>query len=376
MSIKSEEKSEKRIVSFPHMGNVFIPVSAMLKTMGANILLPPNNNMETLTLGTRYSAETVCLPYKLNLGNYIQALEAGANVLLMFQAPGTCRLGNYASMAEAKLRDLGYDFEMIIFDMYKGKLIEVSRKFSQATGNTSITKTLHGIKLGFAKFNALDIIERKLFYIRPREIKQGSAEKVYNTCRAAINTAISIRKVKNILKSTLEKFNSIQINKNKDILKIYLTGEFFVLLDPFTNMEIERKLGLLGIEVERQVMLSDWTNNILLPKWLHRKESHRERSSRVASSYMKRAVGGDCIESIGDVVYAAKKEIDGVIHIGPFNCNPEIVSQCILPHVSRKENIPVISLIMDEQTGHAGLMTRLEAFVDLIHRRKITKITA
>ena len=34
-------------------------------------------------------------------------------------------------------------------------------------------------------------------------------------------------------------------------------------------------------------------------------------------------------------------------------------------------NIPILSLIMDEQTGKAGYLTRLEAFVDLMRRKKM-----
>ncbi|MCK7514870.1 MAG: hypothetical protein MZV70_69945 [Desulfobacterales bacterium] len=141
--------------------------------MGANILLAPENNIETLNLGTRHSVEGICLPYKLNLGNYIQAIESGANVLLMFNAPGTCRLGNYTNMAEAKLRELGYDFEMVVFDMYKGKLVEIARKFSMATGNSNFLKTLSGIKLGFTKFDALDKIEKDYFILDLEKFTQA-----------------------------------------------------------------------------------------------------------------------------------------------------------------------------------------------------------
>lgn len=374
--MKNENTLKNRIVSFPHMGNASIPVSSVFKEMGATVILAPANNTETLSIGTRYSAETVCLPYKLNLGNYIQALDAGANVLIMFQAPGSCRLGNYAVMAEAKLKELGYDFEMVVFDMYKGKLIEVAKKFKYATGCSSLPKTLSALRLGFFKFDAIDTIERNLFYFRPREIETGTAEKIYKSARLNIDLAKSVDEVKKEIRSAVDKYNSIPVDKNRNTLKVYLTGEFFVLLDPFTNMEIEKELGLLGVEIERQVMLSDWTNNILLPKFIHKKESHRERAVRTAGKYMTRAIGGDCIESIGDTVLAARKNIDGVVHIGPFNCNPEVVSQCILPHVSKNENIPVISLTMDEQTGKAGFVTRLEAFVDLINRRKRSKVTA
>ena len=86
---------------------------------------------------------------------------------------------------------------------------------------------------------------------------------------------------------------------------------------------------------------------------------------------MKRAIGGETIETIGDTVFAAKNGIDGVIHIMPFSCMPEIVSQNILTKVSREEDIPVMTLVLDEQTGKAGYQTRIEAFIDLVKRKKM-----
>ena len=86
---------------------------------------------------------------------------------------------------------------------------------------------------------------------------------------------------------------------------------------------------------------------------------------------MKRAIGGETIETIGDTVYAAQNGIDGVIHLMPFSCMPEIVSQNILTKVSREEDIPVMTLVLDEQTGKTGYQTRIEAFIDLVKRKKI-----
>lgn len=353
------------------MGNLYIPMSALLRVMGAEIILPPQNNKQTLTLGTRYSPETICLPYKLNLGNYIQALDAGANTLIMFQAPGTCRLGNYATLAEEKLRELGYDFEMVIFDLYGGKFKEIINKFSCATGKKNTLKSIKGIKIALAKFNALDKIEKGMFYLRPREVITGNAENIYKQGVYLIDKAESTGQVQKIVSKIMAKYKTVNINKSKEILKIFLIGEFFVLLDTFTNMNIEKELGRMGVEVNRQIMLSEWIGQSLIPKWLRKIETHKERAIRTAKPYIKRVVGGECVESIGDTVYASEQNnIDGVLHLGPFNCIPEIMSQCILPHISRNENIPVISLLMDEHTGKAGIMTRLEAFVDLMRRNK------
>ena len=52
---------------------------------------------------------------------------------------------------------------------------------------------------------------------------------------------------------------------------------------------------------------------------------------------------------------------------------PEIVAQNILPKVSREEDIPILSLVLDEQTGKAGYITRIEAFIDLIKRKRMKK---
>lgn len=370
----TKSKKDEIIVSFPRMGNACIPMKAMFEGMGAKVLLPPKNNKETLSIGVRNSVETICLPYKLNLGNYIQALENGANVLVMMSAPGTCRLGTYAPMAEAKLKELGYEFKMIMFDIYKGKLIEIGNKFASASDTSpSLITVIKAIRLGIKKFEALDTIERKLLYSRPREYNRGESEIIYNKGITKIDRAKNLEDLDLAINSTLKEFQELDIDRNKEVLKIYLTGEFYVLLDPFSNMEIEKELGYLGVEVERQVMLSHWTNSVLMPKFMQEEVSHRDRAFDISQDYIKRIIGGDCVESVGDTIYASKNNIDGVVHLGPFNCLPEIMSQNILPQVSKNEDIPVLSLILDELTGRAGFVTRLEAFVDLICRRKRSK---
>jgi predicted nucleotide-binding protein (sugar kinase/HSP70/actin superfamily) len=49
---------------------------------------------------------------------------------------------------------------------------------------------------------------------------------------------------------------------------------------------------------------------------------------------------------------------------------PETIAKSILPRVSRELGIPVLSIVIDEMTGMAGVSTRLEAFVDLARHRR------
>jgi len=49
---------------------------------------------------------------------------------------------------------------------------------------------------------------------------------------------------------------------------------------------------------------------------------------------------------------------------------PEIITRSIAPQVSKEYDMPFLSLVIDEQTGEAGYKTRLEAFVELLKRKK------
>lgn len=360
-----------RIIAWPRMGNIDLSMYALVSSLGAKIVMPPPNTNKALEIGVKNSIEGICLPYKLNLANYIMALENGANTLMMFQAPGSCRFGNYTKMAQKTLKKLGYEFDMCVFDMYESKMKQTLEAFWHVTRCWNPYCYYKGFSTGFNKAFAIDTAERLLFYTRPRELNKGEAEKCYKKWYKIISETTSVRECKKLKKGVIEDFSKIGIDKDKVVPKVYLLGEFFVLLDPYTNQDIEKTLGDLGVEVQRQIFFSDWLEHVLQPSIFYKKESHRERCVRFAKDYMKRAIGGECIETVGDTVFAAKNGIDGIIHIMPFSCMPEIVAQNILPKVSKQENIPVLELVLDEQTGKAGNITRIEAFVDLVKRRKL-----
>ncbi|MFO7819528.1 MAG: CoA protein activase, partial [Halanaerobacter sp.] len=86
--------------------------------------------------------------------------------------------------------------------------------------------------------------------------------------------------------------------------------------------------------------------------------------------YLNHEVGGHGLETIGETVLYAQDNYDGVIHLSPFTCMPEIIAKSILPGLSKDLAMPVLSITVDEHTGEAGVVTRLEAFVDLLKRNQ------
>ena len=129
----------------------------------------------------------------------------------------------------------------------------------------------------------------------------------------------------------------------------------------------------MGVQTRRSLTVGSFLKDAIIPKAFQNKETHLQRAERMAKPYLMRDIGGDALECVSDVVFADQKGKDGIIHISPFTCMPEIMSQNIFPTIRSEHEIPILPLIMDEQTGRAGYITRLEAFVDLMRRKKRAK---
>ncbi|MBF7083078.1 hypothetical protein IT084_08820 [Desulfallas sp. Bu1-1] len=68
--------------------------------------------------------------------------------------------------------------------------------------------------------------------------------------------------------------------------------------------------------------------------------------------------------------FAGRKDIDGIIHVTAFGCGPDSILDKFIQINNGSNKIPFMSLTIDEHSGEAGLGTRLEAFVDMVKRKK------
>ena len=364
----SNTKTKKK-VSFPHMGTVCYAWASALRIIGCEPYIEPYTSKKTLSLGTKHSPEAICIPYKLILGNFIEAIEGGADYVAMITSPGCCRLGEYGKCISNALKDLGYDakyVEMQLYDGIKG-MYDFLIKISETKNLLLFTRA---IVIAMIKTFMLDSLENKLSYYRAREIHFGDAEKHYKNALKIIDKNDTIFGLKNAQKLVDEEMKKVEIDIKKDVLYVDITGEIYIVNDEFSNQNIERELGRMGVQVRRSLTLTSFLKDAIIPKIFRGKETHLQRAFRLAKPYLKRDIGGDSLECVSDVVYAQERGVDGIIHLSPFTCMPEIMSQNIFPAMREDHDIPILALIMDEQTGRAGYITRIEAFVDLMRRRK------
>ncbi len=363
-------KEKKKIkVAFPHMGTIYIAWATILRRIGIEPYVPPYTSKKTLSLGTKHSPEAICLPYKLILGNFIEAIEGGTDYVAMITSPGICRLGEYGGCIDSALRDLGYETKYIELRLYDG-IKGMYNFLKQITGKNDPVLFLRAINLGIRKVFVLDRMETYLAYLRAREIKFGEAEKLYNRALKIIKDVNSTRDLAKAEKEAIALMGQTKIDAKREVLNVDLTGEIYIVNDDFSNQNIMRELGKMGVEVRKSLTVGSFLRDAIIPKAFKKEETHLERAEKLAKPYLMRDIGGDALECISDVVYAERRGIDGIIHVSPFTCMPEIMSQNIFPAMREDCDIPILPLIMDEQTGKAGYITRLEAFVDLMRRKK------
>jgi len=357
-------------VSMPHLGNIYIPLKSLFEQLDVDFVIPPVNNQRTLSLGVKHSPEGLCIPFKLTLGNLIEAAEMGADTLLMPGGSGICRLGYYAKLQEQILHDLGYNVEMIQVGVSQHKLLGLLEIIKRLSNNAPWSKIISAFRFGLAKLNAIDRIERAVQKVRAVEQVKGRANQLFSRAINAIDEADDYTTLKKVEKDCLDRLNQVPIKPDFQPLIVRITGEFYVVLEPFSNLDIESELGKLGVEVRRTLYVSEWTKFswFLNPLGVDEKE----RIHRAAMPYLKRDIGGEGWETVGEkVLYARDNDYDGIVHLAPFTCMPEIIAQNIMP--STKENIPVLTILCDEQMAKPGMLTRLEAFVDLLERRRRVK---
>ena len=367
MTNKKEQK--KRKVSFPHMGTISYAWSSALRIIGCEPYVEPYTSKKALSLGTKHASESIFLPYKLIFGNFIEAIEGVSDYVAMISSPGCCRLGEYGKCIANALTDLGYETKYIEMQLYDG-VKGMYNFLKEVSGKNNPALFARAIMIAILKVFILDKLESKLSYFRAREIKAGTAEKHYAKALKIIDendTLAGLNKAKKLIDEEMKK---VEINKDREVLHVDITGEIYVVNDEFSNQNIEKELGRMGVEVRRSLTVSSFLKDAIIPKIFRKGETHLQRADRLAKPYLMREIGGDALECVSDVAYANERGIDGIINISPFTCMPEIMSQNIFPAMRENCEIPILPLIMDEQTGRAGYITRIEAFVDLMRRRK------
>jgi predicted nucleotide-binding protein (sugar kinase/HSP70/actin superfamily) len=351
----------------PYLGLLHKAYGPVFKKVGVEVILPPRPTRRTLDLGTKHAPEFACLPFKITLGSMIEALDLGADALFMPGGWGPCRFGYYDVIQELILKDLGYQFIMgsaqnpdALQDM-----LELMQRISGSRSKLGLYRIFFTILI---RMSFLDWVLKKYFHTKPYETISGDTEQIFERGVRLIENSSSLFELLKSVSTIAFWFRRMKKREEVRPLQVGIVGELFTVIDPSANMEIDMWLARRGIEVFKSVWLSDYLNDRIRFKPFRRNQF--KLSSKYARPYLRFHSGGESTESIGKTILFARNGVDGMIHIFPFTCMPELVAQTILTKVQKDLDIPILTLVIDEHTAMGGVETRLEAFVDLLERRR------
>ncbi len=351
----------EKIISFPHLGDYYIPISIFLeRTTKLKVIPSPPITKKTIELGAKYSPDSVCVPFKYNLGNFIETLENGANIL--FTAGGGCRYRYYAEVTEVILRDLNYNFEF--YKLFSGDYLnfrEVYRLFKKINPKLSLYTFIHNAIytiLFIWQMDKIDKIIRKNIGFEKKKKQHITLKKEmlkkFKSTNSILKLILYYWKYKHL-------FKKIPIDKPKDCLKVGIIGELYTAMEPFSSYFLEKELANMNIEIKRYTNLS----YLLWQKiWL------KKHMLRTTKKYCKYTLGADGLDNVYRTIKLINKKYDGIIHTKPFGCTPEVGAIPIIQKICQENNMPILFFSYDVENSNEGMKTRLEAFHDLLKVRR------
>ncbi len=136
-------------------------------------------------------------------------------------------------------------------------------------------------------------------------------------------------------------------------LRVALLGHPYNIYDRQISFDLLRRLRGWGVEVVTPEMVPEAA-----------REREMERLPKDLFWSPGRRVLGSGLHFINN------GGVNGIVQVVSFGCGPDsMVGEILEREARRRKTVPFLTLFMDEHTGEAGVVTRLEAFMDMVKRR-------
>lgn len=296
--------------------------------LGIETVVSPKTNKEVLNAGIFSCVDEACLPVKIFHG-HVEKLRDNVDYIFI------PRIMSIERMEYCCPKVLGLP------DMVKYSVKNVPQII-----DTRIN--LRKSNIGYKKsvYETGKYLEKDLWEIRSSYIK---AKKSYEKYIYLLNKGVvPIEAIKMYNKA----FKDINYSSSSHELTIMILGHPYVVYDEYLNMNLISKLMKNNVK-------------IITPEMISKEEINKYSSKlpkRMFWTHGKRIIGSafSLIE---------KRKIDGIIYLSSFGCGMDSILIDLVERKAISNGMPFTLLTLDEQTGEAGINTRIEAFIDMMKWR-------
>lgn len=294
------------------------------EALGAEVILSPKTNKQILDWGVRLAVDEICLPFKLFFG-HVEALKNQADYIFV---------PRYMSIQRNEWicpKFLGLP------DMVKAQQENLPPLIAPDLNMRRSRRALYDAALEAAK---------------PLEVSRWQ---VANALYRAIKVQ---RRFEHELKQGK---TPPEILEGKELpapganpLNILLLGHPYLLYESHTNMDLLTRLQAMGAKVITPEMLS---HKII--------QRGAEKQPKALFWTLNKQVMGAAYH------YIEKGGIDGIVQLAAFGCGPDaFINELVERRLKRGKKVPLLAVNVDEHSGEAGMVTRLEAFMDMVKLRR------
>ncbi|NLY66042.1 MAG: hypothetical protein GX069_00620 [Tissierellia bacterium] len=301
---------------------------SFFNNLGVEVLISPKTNKEILDRGVNACVDESCLPVKVFHG-HVDYLKDKVDYIFI------------PKIISIHKREYNCPKHLGLPDMVKNSI----------KGLPEIIDTEVNLRKS-NKFLKKSIIETGRYF-------EKSDRKILNAFYDAL------KQYNNYLKMMTTGFISLDVlGKNADMKvikniirkdnnrRILILGHSYNIYDQYINMELVKKLKDFKFDLITAEMIDE------------------KKAREYAKKLPKRMFWTHGQRIIGAAYYLIEeKSISGIIYVSAFGCGLDSVFIDLIERKAKKAKIPFTLLTIDEQTGEAGVNTRLEAFTDMLDWR-------
>ena len=300
------------------------------RELGLEIILSDKTTSKIINKGVEKVVSDTCLPIKVFVGHVLNLLEKGCDTIFVPSLQSSAYKINNCS----KIRGLPEIIRNVIDKPFK--MIEPT---IDKTEGISFKDFCYYIAHEFEIFDESiinDAIE-KGWKVYDNFLKMTNSGVDYDT---ALRMAIENRII------------PVQMEVVKPI-SVVIMAHGYNLFDERISMHLIKKLNKMGVR---------GYTSLNVPK------TDAEKSIRALGEIQYWANELDLTGTAA--FYMLNNKVDGIIALSAFGCGPDSLMVDEIQYHAKQMNMPMIHLTIDEHTGEAGFVTRIEAFIDMLIRKK------
>jgi len=305
----------------------------LLDELVAEIILSPPTNKKIVEEGVTMGFGELCLPVKVYYGHTLKLIKDHPDLDFLF-------VPRYVSDVKEgyfcpKFLSLP-DVIKILPDVPRILNFEVNVKEFPLTA--SVLELAR--QLGRGQARALEAYNKAKQYFK----------EYHKFVRAGAPVEYALRLVR------LDRPFKLPSRKTGGDVRLLLLGHPYNLFDTYVNLDFQKKLRDQGVEILTIENMPEYifktpviVNKRLRNYWIHEEEF---------------------MQAIRYFLTKGRDKIDGVIFLISFACGPDSLIAELIMRDMKVVGLPFLQIIMDEHSGEAGMMTRIESFTDMIKRKK------